>query len=481
VKNHRFKISIICVLGIISLSSFAEDNGTLYTSDSGNVLYTLNESTGIVEKIGRMSGSTMTDLAFDGEILYGVNFSRQLVEIDPKTANTITTYNVGASSINSLAISPDGKIFSAGSGFMGALYIINPNSNTPTHVGYYGFGLASSGDLAFDPNGILYATVTKSGSSTDWLAQIDTTTGVADLIGPIGVRGLYGISFKCKVLYGVSSSGQLVEINTTTGKGTIISIPKPLPVAWGMSVYGNTDSCGICQLYGVNDKGLNNSQFFTITPETFEVKALGVTKSERDIEALDVHPNTGELFAASGENTDKAGYLYKVDRTTGKLDNIGYTGFNEIDGLSFHPDGTLWGWATGDGLVNIDIVTGQANLTIAYAGEIEDLTWNVSGTMLYGLENLVDSSSDMGVKLLAYDGTTLTTICEELTQSLGLEIEALDTLPDDTLIFGLHGKNSLPIGVIDVTNCQIVAETEVITQYSDVEGLAWPKNCVNLD
>jgi hypothetical protein len=226
-----------------------------------------------------------------------------------------------------------------------------------------------------------------------------------------------------------------------------------------------------CQLYAVQDTGLNDSQFFTVDPVTFEVKALGDMKKAHDIEALDTHPQTTELFAASGKDTKKPGYLYSVDKNDGKLTDIGPTGFKEIDGLSFHPDGTLWGWASGDGLVTIDN-TGQAKLVAAYPGEVEDLTWNTAGTILFAVENL-RNNPDTGVKLLAYDGNTLKTVCEETTQLL--EIEALDTLPDDTLIFGLHGKTSLPLGAIDVTTCQIIAEKEIATNYNDVEGIAWPE------
>jgi len=239
------------------------------------------------------------------------------------------------------------------------------------------------------------------------------------------------------------------------------------------SLYTGKDECipqTACQLYGVHDQGLNNTQFFTVSPETFEVKALGEMRKAHDIEALDIHPQTAELFAASGKDTKIKGHLYQLNAQTGALTSIGSTGFKEIDGLSFHPDGTLWGWATGDGLVTIDFTTGQANLVAAYPGEIEDLTWNTAGTILFGIENL-RNNPDAGVKLLAYDGNTVETVCEELTQSL--EIEALDTLPDDTLLFGIHNKTSLPLGAIDVTTCQIIAKQEIATDYNDVEGLAW--------
>jgi len=228
-----------------------------------------------------------------------------------------------------------------------------------------------------------------------------------------------------------------------------------------------------CLVYGVHDGGLNDSQFFSIDSEDFEVKPLGSTYFGHDIEALDTHPHTAKLFAASGKDTKKRGYLYSVDKTTGQLTEIGATGFKEIDGLSFHPDGTLWGWATGDGLVTINTTTGQANLEVPYLGEVEDLTWNTAGTVLFGVENL-ETHSDAGVRLLAYDGNTVTTVCQELTQSL--EIEALDTLPDDSLLFGLHNRTSLPLGALDVTNCQIIAEQEIATDYNDAEGIAWP-NC----
>jgi len=228
-----------------------------------------------------------------------------------------------------------------------------------------------------------------------------------------------------------------------------------------------------CQLYAVHDEKRSDSQFFTVNPTTLEVNKLGEMYYNHDIEALDVHPQTGKLFAASGKDTKTKGHLYQLNSKTGELTSIGPTDYKEIDGLSFHPDGTLWGWATGDGLVTIDTATGQASLVATYSGEVEDLTWNTSGTMLFGIENMQDNP-DAGVRLLAYDGNTVSTICEELTQSL--EIEALDTLPDDTLIFGLHGKNSLPLGVIDVQTCEIVAEQEISTNYNDVEGIAWP-NC----
>jgi hypothetical protein len=248
------------------------------------------------------------------------------------------------------------------------------------------------------------------------------------------------------------------------------------PSPSGLYVNANiTTSESTCQLYAVHDDKRNDSQLLTISPETFEVKALGNLKKAYDLEALDIYPQTAELFAASGEDTNNPGFLYTVDKTTGELTEIGATGFNEIDGLSFAPDGTLWGWASGDGLVTIDTQSGQATLVAEYPGEVEDLTWSTDGSILYGVGNLVDTP-DVGMKLLAYDTTTdsLNTLCEE--QTFGQEIEALDTLPDDTLVFGFHGKRNLSLGALNPETCKIIASQQIYTYYNDIEGIAW-QNC----
>ena len=115
--------------------------------------------------------------------------------------------------------------------------------------------------------------------------------------------------------------------------------------------------------------------------------------------------------------------------------------------------------------------------------EVEDLTWNTAGTILYGAKNLhgnhkPDSHGpldpELGIELLAYDTTVSgepTPVCKSLVGSM--EIEALDTLPDGSLIFGYHDHKDLVVGVLDVGNCNIVADEKISTPYNDVEGLAW--------
>ncbi len=240
-----------------------------------------------------------------------------------------------------------------------------------------------------------------------------------------------------------------------------------------------------CLVYGVHDKGLNNSQLFTVNPETLEVNPLGKLYKRYDIEALDAHPQTDELYAASGDDTKHKGYLYKVDKSNGTLISIGPTGCDEVDALSFRPDGSLWGWAQDCGLLSIDVNTGQAEIVIRANPqfEIEDITWNTAGTIIYATESRngshhPDGKADKLSILWAYHFETgVNTICHGMTQSLP-EIEALETLPNNDLLFGFHGaKNILSVGVLDVENCQLNAQDEVLsilTPYNDIEGIAWP-------
>ena len=229
-----------------------------------------------------------------------------------------------------------------------------------------------------------------------------------------------------------------------------------------------------CKLYGVHDDGLNNSKFITIDPnDNFKVYLLSISL-QNDVEALDIHPQTGVIYVASGKDTSKQGHLYQLNGQTGELTEIGATGFQEIDGLSFAPDGSLWGWASGDGLVTIDTQSGKATIVAKYPGEVEDLTWNSDGTILYGVGNLSDGAPDAGMKLIAYDTTTgsLDTLCE--AETFGQEIEALDTLPDGSLVFGIHGKRNLTLGAINPETCKITAAQQITTDYNDIEGIAWP-------
>ncbi|MFK5969057.1 MAG: hypothetical protein QM487_02900 [Candidatus Marithrix sp.] len=234
--------------------------------------------------------------------------------------------------------------------------------------------------------------------------------------------------------------------------------------------------------YAVDDQGLNNSQFFTISPD-LSVNRLGSVRKGADIEGFDVDQSDGKIYVSSGDDTDNPGYLYRLDPVNGSLIRIGAIQtdthhFKEVDGLSFRPsDYTLWGWAQGEGLLTIDKTTGKATLVIGYNGEIEDLTWDNEGKILYAVENIhetnaFDSEPDKnGAVLWAYDGNNAKEVCRKIVKDLP-EIEALETLANNELLFGFHQSKKLLIYTINPTTCGITQQGEIDIKYSDIEGIS---------
>lgn len=234
--------------------------------------------------------------------------------------------------------------------------------------------------------------------------------------------------------------------------------------------------------YAVHDGGLNNSEFFTIDPETLSVAPLGGVYAAHDIEALDLTPDGQTLYAASGDNTATPGMLYTVDKVTGALTEVGPTGMQEVDALSFAPDGSLWGWSQGEGLFVIadPSVSPVAAIMYPNAAEVEDISFSVDGSIIYGVQNAntVDpdaADADTTSVLWAYNvaSGTLNTVCDSV--SLG-EIEALETLPTGDLIFGVHDDTSMMMTVsgLNPESCEGVSLDPIPSPYYDVEGIAWP-------
>jgi hypothetical protein len=224
-----------------------------------------------------------------------------------------------------------------------------------------------------------------------------------------------------------------------------------------------------CQVYAVNDKGLNHSQFFTISLDDHTVSKLGPLYKGHDIEALAIHPATNMIYAASGNDVadgNPKGHLYLVEGETGELFPVGRTGFEEIGDLAFSPDGTLWAWAKGDGLITINPTTGAGTLAIASDVLVEGLTLSkeTNRTVFYGSVNTELWVYDM-------DAETLEIACTNL---LG-ETEALEMMPDGILLMGIDRDKSFSLHAFDAKACQVVVEADMPTnQFNDVEGIALP-------
>lgn len=226
-----------------------------------------------------------------------------------------------------------------------------------------------------------------------------------------------------------------------------------------------------CQLYAVNQQQTNNSQFFTVGFD-LKVNDLNALYEGYDIQALAIHPKTNLIYAASGKNvaTGKPkGHLYQVDGKTAKLFSIGSTGFDDIGDLTFSPDGKLWAWAKGEGLIEIDFTTGISSLKMPVNVPIESLsTLKDKGKIFFAALQQQDSYD-----LLRYDMDTndLKVVCA------GVEGKAqdLEIFSEELFISSTDKGNAINLYLLNSKNCTF--DLEIPTgQFQKVKGMALPHN-----
>ncbi len=130
-----------------------------------------------------------------------------------------------------------------------------------------------------------------------------------------------------------------------------------------------------------------------VATQSFGVSALP------SLSGMDVQPGTGRVFV-SGGNTD-GGHLYRLLPGTNILFLVGATGFPNVPGLAFAPNGALFGSAhvagptlNANGLIAIDPVTGAGTLVGAYGTQLGQPVRGVNALavhpqtgVLYGIAN----------------------------------------------------------------------------------------------
>ena len=325
------------------------------------------------------------------------------------------------------------------------------------------------GDVKVNESSSVTVTISNTGGSDLAIGQLALTDG--DFIIS---------SDNCSNLTVAASDNCTVTITfepqTEGAKSATLSIPSndsdTPTVEFTLSGNGIAANVGLptpasCNLYAVNDKGLNNSQFFTVSLDgNFTISELGPMYKGHDIEAVAIHPETKMIYAASGDNVTngKNGHFYRVDGQTGDLFPVGGTGFKEIEDLAFSLDGTLYAWAKGDGLITIDLATGSGKMEIPSNAPVEGLALSEQqGLVFYGAVNTA-------LDLWEYNPNTGNlNICTNLPG----ETEALEMMPDGLLLFGTHNDSSFSLHAFDPEICEVIADEDIPTgRFNDVEGIA---------
>ncbi|WP_082226627.1 lectin-like domain-containing protein [Microscilla marina] len=224
-----------------------------------------------------------------------------------------------------------------------------------------------------------------------------------------------------------------------------------------------------CKAYAVNtDQG--NSQFYTVDINNHNfVLPLGDANAGADIQGVELHPVHGVLYAVSGSANanNQKGHLFKVNTSTGELTSIGATGYTNLTSLAFNRmDNHLWAWATGTGLVQIDLATGQATVKAASNYQVSGLSWDKDGDKLY---------ATVGAKLFAYDNNTQK--ITEVAHNLPGETSALEVRPDGLLMGAVSKSGAMTVFVYDLGTLQTVKKERLTTSYNKITAFAWADWC----
>lgn len=206
-------IAAAAALVVASLGQGAMAAPVLWVSDGDGTLGTVDVATGAATVVGQMS-QVMTDIAFDSSgNLWGITFG-QLFKINSTTAATTLVGNLGTS-LNSLVFGADGTLYSANN----SLWKINTSTGVASLIGSGG-GYTSSGDLAFIGSQLF---LTATGGASDRLFDLNEATGAGTFIGNLGVSSAFGLATDNNInLYGVAGQG-VYSINTGTGAASFLN------------------------------------------------------------------------------------------------------------------------------------------------------------------------------------------------------------------------------------------------------------------
>jgi M6 family metalloprotease-like protein len=141
----------------------------------------------------------MVTIAFDTSgTLYGALETGEIYSIDLSNGSYqyISTAQIEITAVTFEPITND--LWATVKGGFGALkdkiYKIDISTGDTTFVGQTGLNNATTNDLAFDENGILYG-IKGTGSQVSDLFTIDTNTGEGTIIGSVGLKALTGLAY----------------------------------------------------------------------------------------------------------------------------------------------------------------------------------------------------------------------------------------------------------------------------------------------
>ncbi len=308
------------------------------------------------------------------------------------------------------------------------------------------------------------------------LYTIDRTDGTVTLIGATGRSGIEAIAYfpipGAEALY-AADGGDFGTLNTTTGVFTLIDEiddggtadgsagAQTLNDVDGLMLDGQTlimwaverNNSGPDLLFQID---LTTGQFvpdaFGAGVDYLEITGTGINV---DVDDLAVDPITGEIYGVTNDN-GSGDALIRVNKTTGEFEFVVSLAEDDIEGLSFHNDGKLYG-SEGDSdnrLSLINQTTGAMTDFYSFSpgGDVEGLAALVAPANL--IEGNVFEDDDLdGVKDMSETGLANVTIYLYLDQDGDGRVDPEDTRVQSTVtdVNGDYSFNYITTGTLLTT------------------------------
>ena len=211
------------VPGTLYAASGSTDGGNLYTVNTGNGAAAFIRKTEIPQLNGlRVHPKTKELIGYNNTISTGGAFYRMSSDgVDIQQISSTSSANM-----KGLAIYNDSMAYIGA--FNGTIYSVNINTGVLTAVGTNGSSQRPGG-LAVNPvNGTLWMSLRNTAGAVDNIYKVNRTTGLSTLVGSAGIgTPILDIVFDKKgILYGLAGTGtatnSLIRIDTTSGAAIVI-------------------------------------------------------------------------------------------------------------------------------------------------------------------------------------------------------------------------------------------------------------------
>ena len=178
------------------------------TVNSGGAIYRMGSDGVEVQQLSATTSANLKGLAVFNDSLAYIGAFNGTISVVNLTTGVMTTLGTNGSSQRpaGFAINPvNGTLWMSlrnSSGAMDNIYKVNRQTGLSTLVGSAGFGTAIS-DIVFDKKGTLYG-IGGTGTTVNTLLRIDTTTGVASVIGSMGKSDVQALAMDPDAVSGVN-------------------------------------------------------------------------------------------------------------------------------------------------------------------------------------------------------------------------------------------------------------------------------------